>query len=49
MASLKKKSYALICGHGYIGSNLCNYFLKKKINVLVITRKKLKKKIILVI
>ena len=44
MASLKKKSYALICGHGYIGSNLCNYFLKKKINVLLKIKKKLKKK-----
>ena len=36
------KSYILVCGLGFIGSNLVNYFKKKKLNVISITSKKIK-------
>lgn len=36
------KSYILVCGLGFIGSNLVNYLKKKKLPVISITSKKIK-------
>lgn len=42
MAYLNKGEYVLICGNGYIGSNLSKYFQQKNLNIIVITRFKKK-------